>query len=253
MKKLILILISTFPSILIAQHNEGRILFEETAKLELNFKSDDVDMEHIKSMMPTSNSSKKELIFTQKHSIYRAAKNDDSDENASFESESDGITIKFRRSGANNELYANHEEQTTMEKRDFMGRVFLVSGDKDKQKWKIGTESKEIAGYQCQQAILQNDSTEVIAWFTPQIQVSAGPSGYGNLPGMILEMNIDKGKRVIKASEINLGGEASSDIVAPKKGKAVTKEKFQEIVKEKMKEMGELNGGNTVIKVIERQ
>lgn len=252
MKTLVTILIAILPSIILAQNKEGIITYEEMIKVQLNFKVDGIDMERIKSMMPTSNTQKKELIFTESQSIYRSVQKDENEENHTVETESDGMSIKVVRSSTKSELYTDHEKQITVENRDFLGRMFLIEGQNEGQKWKIGAENKEIAGYQCQQAILHKDSADVIAWFTPQIQISAGPAGYGNLPGLILELNIDDGQRIITAISVDFTNKFSSEIKPPKKGKAITRDEFDTIVKAKMKEMGEMRGGNAVFKVIER-
>lgn len=252
MKHFILLLLFFTPTFLSAQNKEGTITYEATTKLEINFKLDGVDMEHIKSMIPKSNVVKKELLFTEKHSTYRDIKGEKADDAPMPDSQSEGVVIKF--SGANNEdeLYADHVKQTTVEKKDFLGRQFLISGEANKLKWKITGKQKEILGYQCQQATVLRDTIQTIAWFAPQIPVSSGPDGHGNLPGMILELDINDGQRVTTATNITFSSDVDSKITSPKKGKPVSKEKFKKIVEAKMKEMGDVRSGNTVIKIIEQ-
>jgi GLPGLI family protein len=62
--------------------------------------------------------------------------------------------------------------------------------------WKITTESKEIMGYLCYKAVTKKTVinsvgtfvSDVIAWFCPKFPYPFGPIGYGNLPGLILEL-----------------------------------------------------------------
>ena len=62
--------------------------------------------------------------------------------------------------------------------------------------WQITDEMGEIAGFQVQKAIGKphyNDSEffkygEVIAWFTTEVPVNAGPEGYYGLPGLIIKL-----------------------------------------------------------------
>ncbi len=77
----------------------------------------------------------------------------------------------------------------------------------------------------------------VTAWFTPQIPVKTGPGEYGGLPGLILEMNIDR--TTVLCSKIVLNPEETEAIKAPDKGKEVTREEYNKIVKEKTEEMRE--------------
>ena len=78
---------------------------------------------------------------------------------------------------------------------------------------------------------------EVTAWFTPQIPVGNGPGEYAGLPGLILELNAHR--TTLLCSKIILNPKEADKIVAPTKGKEVTREEYNEIVKEKMDEMRE--------------
>ena len=83
----------------------------------------------------------------------------------------------------------------------------------------------------------------VTAWFTPQIPVKNGPGEYAGLPGLILEMSIDR--TTILCSKIVLNPKEADKIEAPDIGKEVTREEYNEIVKEKMDEMREnFRGGD---------
>lgn len=80
-----------------------------------------------------------------------------------------------------------------------------------KTNWSIGNETKIIQGYECYKAtcILEKydensfyNTHPIEAWFTYDIKKSFGPNGFGNLPGLILEL-----KQAIlsfKASKINI-------------------------------------------------
>ncbi|MBL4664219.1 MAG: GLPGLI family protein [Flavobacteriaceae bacterium] len=83
----------------------------------------------------------------------------------------------------------------------------------------------------------------VTAWFTPQIPVKNGPGEYAGLPGLILEMNIDR--TTILCSKIVINPKEADKIEAPDKGKEVSREEYNKIIKEKMDEMREnWRGGN---------
>ena len=77
----------------------------------------------------------------------------------------------------------------------------------------------------------------VTAWFTPMIPVKNGPAEYGGLPGLILELNIDR--LTMLCSKIVLNPTDGIDIKEPTKGKEVSREDFNKIVKEKTEEMRE--------------
>jgi len=96
--------------------------------------------------------------------------------------------------------------------------------------------------YPCQEAELDGAEEKTLAWFTPMIPVSAGPGEYGGLPGMILAVDINDGQNTITATSVELTSLDKDLMKKPKKGKKVTREKFDQIVKEKMEEMGAEQG-----------
>ncbi|MEM0542269.1 GLPGLI family protein [Flavobacterium sp. j3] len=70
--------------------------------------------------------------------------------------------------------------------------------NKQKEDWNVTNESKLIDNYKCYKAtsIYQVISPNkvfnhpVTAWFCPDLPYNHGPNGYGNLPGLILELQI---------------------------------------------------------------
>jgi GLPGLI family protein len=87
---------------------------------------------------------------------------------------------------------------------------------------------------------------EVTAWYTPQIPVNQGPDEYWGLPGLILEVNA--GRTTILCSKIVINPQEKEAIQVLTKGKVVTKQEYNDIVKQKIEEMrenfGGRNGGN---------
>lgn len=64
-------------------------------------------------------------------------------------------------------------------------------------RWEITKETKNILGYKCYKAFFHTDvpslkratmMTPIYAWFTPEISMKGGPTYFGNLPGLILEL-----------------------------------------------------------------
>lgn len=87
---------------------------------------------------------------------------------------------------------------------------------------------------------------DVVAWYTPQIPVSQGPSEYWGLPGLILE--VSAGNNTMLCSKIVLNPEEKEDIEAPRKGEVVTKKEYNDIITKKMQEFrnnrGRRRGGS---------
>lgn len=87
------------------------------------------------------------------------------------------------------------------------------------------------------------DTVAIIAWFTTSIPVSAGPAEYqGQLPGLILEMDIKDGTQVFKALSISEKVDIAA-IKEPTGKKRYTQEEFKKEREKMMAEMNKNNGG----------
>ena len=254
MKKIFTILFCiSLTGTITAQVNEGQIIYLEETKIEINLENS--DMEHIKSMLPTSRKKNMELLFNSSASMYKnyeAVETSDENGDMHFTSEDGGMQVKIMTTRGENEFYKDLTKNRTVELREFMTKKFLIKDEIKNFDWKIMGENKIIHGFTCQKATFKDESQEVVAWFAPQIAVSSGPESFGKLPGLILEVDVDNGKRIITAAEINLVEIDTKQLQEPDKGKVVTREEFHEIVEEKMKEMEDLGGGNRGHKFIQK-
>jgi GLPGLI family protein len=88
------------------------------------------------------------------------------------------------------------------------------------------------------------DTALILAWFASDIPVSAGPAEFqGQLPGLILEMDVANGRQTFRATEIS----AKADLAAikePTGKKHYTREEFRSEVNKMMEEMQRNNGGS---------
>lgn len=225
-------------SLLAVSQSIGHIVFEEKMDIHKTLPPERQDM---KDMIPQFNASEFELIFNGDESIYQPHKKDEPTEVTSSQG---GATMTMRFGRDNRVVYKNMATDVMIDSRDFMQKQFLITGPPTPRKWKVGSKQKEILGYHCMEASYRVDSiTALTAWFTPQLAVSNGPSDYQGLPGMILQIDINDGTRMITATEITFENVDTAVIVAPSKGKEVTSEEFEKIREEKMKEMG-VQGGH---------
>ena len=86
------------------------------------------------------------------------------------------------------------------------------------------------------------DTSVVVAWFASDIPVSAGPAEYqGQLPGLILEMDVANGRQTFRATEISPKADIAS-IKEPTGKKHYTPEEFRK-ERDKMLDEMQRNGG----------
>ena len=230
------------PCFLMAQANEGKIIYDESVKVEIDIPEE--HREQLAGLLPDAQTAKKVLIFNSSESIYKDAADQETEEVVEAGSESSGMRIKMVMARPDNQLYKNITDQEVIEKEEMMGRYFRIVDDLPSFPWKLGNESKTILGYTCQNALMNHEDHDVEAWFAPQIPISNGPMQFGQLPGMILELDIDNGQIHVVASDIQLEAIDKNAIEKPSSGKKVSRAKFEEIEAQKQKEMEEEYGGN---------
>lgn len=236
MKKIVLLLAFAAPLWAAAQdHTTGKITYLEKMKIEL-----EGEAAQFAEMLKDLGTSKKELLFTDEATLYRNYEEEETMDDVT----GDGMEMEMIKIGDESIFYRDLEANTSVEQRDFMGKKFLIEDDNpEQQAWKLTGEKKEIMGYLCQRAELTDSVGTIVAWYAPQIPVSAGPMGFGNLPGMILQIDMNDGELVITATEVVFEKPQKSALKAPKGGKSVTKEEYRVMVAEKMEEMNMMMGG----------
>jgi GLPGLI family protein len=237
MKKIQLLLSALFLSIVVlAQENtSGKILYEQVIKLEIKLEG---DAAQFADMLPKERKSQKVLYFNNKATLFE---NYDSAESEDVSMQSGGANVMIRMQEPENKVFIDLEKLQQMEQREFMTRTFLIEGEIQHQ-WKLTGNQKMILEYPCQEAVLETEKDTISAWFTPVIPVSGGPANYCGLPGMILEVTTKDGKQSTKATSVDFSPFAEDVLTKPGKGKKVTREEYDSIVEEKMKEMGAEQG-----------
>lgn len=167
------------------------------------------------------------LIFNQNESIYRNIETMESDNPAL------DINSTLTMVSGNGVFYNNQEENQKIKQIKHESTTYLIQEENNAIDWEIKNESKEILGYKVYKAVGQvlvnvNITSEVIAWFAPELPFQFGPAGYSNLPGLILEFEKDGYAQY--AIDIQLK-EKSTTIKSPTKGKTISpKDYYKEIM-----------------------
>lgn len=235
-KSLLLIQAIILGLFLNAQENtSGTVIYEQVMKLDIKLEGDAAQFAH---MMPKERKSNKVLYFNTEATLFENGK---SGEDEAMSMNSGGTNVMIKMEEPENKVFTDLASKKQIEQREFMTRVFLIEGEVANQ-WKITGKQKMILDYPCQEAVMEKDSTKMIAWFTPAIPVSAGPANYGGLPGLVLAVESEDGKQTTMATSVVFSPLADDILQKPKKGKKVTREEFDKVVEEKMKEMGAEQG-----------
>lgn len=250
MKKLIVLACCSATLIANAQLKEGRVVYERT--IQMPARSFNVDPE-IAKQIPKSRTDQYELLFSQNQSLYQYLPSADGGEAGTFSAP--GIVMRFA-GGGNDMSYQNFEKGIRVDQREVAERNFVVTDTIRKLNWKLTDEKKQILNYNAFKATTKRiatrprmtfengqmkreevpDTLTVTAWFTPEIPVAAGPDYQGQLPGLILELEVNNGQTVYKAVEVSPKVNVAK-IKEPKEGKKVTAAEFQKERDKIMEEM----------------
>lgn len=145
--------------------------------------------------------------------------------------------------GGNNIYYSS--EELSLVNKSIFGETFNVVVN-NKYNWEITRERKDILGFSCIKAISNYETIDkngdkmkvtVYAWFTPDINISGGPFGFNNLPGLVLQAIKDK-KFIFYATKINfIENQEEIDISLPKANVTIDESEFEALLKDKLLEI----------------
>lgn len=90
-------------------------------------------------------------------------------------------------------VYTDIHKKQTISQREISDGTFVLKDSARDFKWKMTFETRNIAGYECYKAIGKlNDTTDLVAFFSPQLHAAVGPETIGGLPGSILGLVVPK-------------------------------------------------------------
>jgi len=238
-----------------AQQKEGKVTYQRVSQMQIRINDGN---EELQNMLPRTRTDNFELIFGNNKSLWKQAEKEMEDD-----VNTGGMQIRMFGGGTDDVLYNNFETGKRTEQRDMFEKKFIIDDSIRPLKWKMTGETKAILNHNCMKATatqtnsrmqmtmengkmerkMVNDTSLIVAWFASDIPVSAGPAEYqGQLPGLILEMDVANGRQVFKALEISPKADLAL-IKEPTGKKHYTREEFRKEVDKMMDEMQRNSGG----------
>lgn len=246
-----------------AQQTQGKVVFERTVQMQIRIATNDGgNDEAIQNMLPKTRKDKFELSFANNTTIWKQMEEEPQDDMGSGQAVG-GMQIRMIGAGSDDVLYSQLETTRKVELRELGTKKFIVEDSIKPMNWKLSEETKTVLGHLCRKATSQKigtrmmmnmdngkmerkeiaDTSYIIAWFASDIPVSSGPAEYqAQLPGMILELDINNGKTIYQALEISAKVDIAS-IKEPKGAKKLTPTEFNKERDKMFEEMGRNNGG----------
>jgi GLPGLI family protein len=244
MKRIIIllgILVSlTAAHFVFGQSTEGVITYEVKVNMHRRLPPDRQDM---KSMLPEYNVHLDQLFFNTSESLYQPVEEEDDD----FADENGGMRMRFRRPNA--VFYVNQESSRRVMQQEFMGKKYLIEDSIRIMPWKFGSEVKTIKGYECRQASYYNEERKqnIVAWYTTALRPFIGPENFNTLPGLVVQVEINDGERVITLSKLEPRALKKGELKIPSGGTKITEKDFRKMMEEQMQRMGGRDG-NVIIR-----
>lgn len=229
---------------------EGKVVYERTTRLgNMRFgggRGENLPPEIQAQLdkMPKSRTDQFELLFTPQHALYQYLPNAAGDGGEQTLS-GGGVMIQMRGVNANETTYFDWSKGVRVDQRELMEKNFVVTDTITKLQWKMSDETKPILQFTARKAMgstivqrprvtmengemkreMVTDTVRVIAWYTSDVPVPTGPNYAGQLPGLILELDVNNGQSVTKAIEFSPKVSANK-IKEPNDGKKLTSAEY---------------------------
>jgi GLPGLI family protein len=257
------LLISAFSSI--AQIKQGRVLYERQVKMQGRALIQGApENPEVARFLSQPRIDRFELLFGNNQSIWQKA-----DDEMPAEELPSGGPIRISFMGGNDDVtFVDISSGKRTDQVEVGGKKFIVEDDIKQLNWKVSEETKIILGHPCRKATAETvgkrprtqiingeikkeevtDTTYSTAWFATDIPVFAGPMYPKQLPGLILELDLDNGRMIYKAIELTEKADVAK-IKVPQKGKKVTTQELQKERDALMQQMQQnFKGGNFTIR-----
>ncbi|MEI7628783.1 MAG: GLPGLI family protein [Bacteroidota bacterium] len=234
MKKIFLLLVS-FISIHVYSQSQfitkGRIMYEKTVNQHKPLEEEGSDNDWWKEMMksyPKLVKDQFELKFNETKSVYKLQKEN-----------TDNKYMWGSKPNETDNVINDITNQSISIQREIFENTYLIKDSLRNFEWKITQETREIAGFECKKAVTKIcDSVVVVAFYTDQIPVSAGPESMGGLPGMILGLAIPRMYTTWFATKLELVEPTIQQLNPIQKGKKVNWVQLNSELKKGMKDWG---------------
>lgn len=129
----------------------------------------------------------------------------------------------FMTTGEENTVFSDLSRSQYIAGKVIFDDKFLVKDSTRQIKWKITSETRNIAGFECRRAnALIMDSIYVVAFYTDMIVPPGGPESFNGLPGMILGVALPHEHVSWFATRVFAEEVRPADLKVPAKGKVVT-------------------------------
>lgn len=192
--------------------SQGRIEFEKKLHVHALLNESDSWTENMKKFVPKFRITYHSLLFRDQTTLFMPGK-----ENP------DNTDRMLEMPAEENVVYSLLDKQQYTGQKKFFDQLFLVKDSTRPIQWKITSETRNIAGFECRRAnALILDSIYVVAYYTDAIVTPGGPESLNGLPGMILGLAVPHEHVTWFATKVYAEEIKDEQFKIPVKGKQIT-------------------------------
>ena len=138
-------------------------------------------------------------------------------------------------------VFQHLSDDVVVMKRTVFENDYLVKDSLMKYEWKITGELRDIAGFECKKATTKiSDSVVVVAFYTDQIPVKAGPENFNGLPGMIMGLAVPRLATTWFATKLELQSPVIASVETLAKGKPVPRTQINKDLNKGLTDWGKM-------------
>jgi GLPGLI family protein len=204
----------------------AKIEFEKKVNMQRTISGNVPD--DLKDRIPKYNISYFDYLFAGNEALYKAGRE-----------ATDQGSMGFSVAPNKNIRYTNYTTHRIVTTKNLFEEDYLIEDSIRNISWKIGQETRMIAGYECRKAIGRiYDTVYVVAFYAEEIVIKGGPEGFQGLPGMILGLAIPRYNTTWWATKVELANINEAGIAPPFKGKKLKLAAFTDELTKKLQAMG---------------
>jgi GLPGLI family protein len=220
---------------------EGRIEFEKKVNVYSQMEDDNSWSDLMKKTTPQFKSTFFNLVFKGNKTLYKPGRENPDNNKSNFWNQP---------VAEENIVYSDLDIASSVSQKKVFEQIYLVQDSIRRIKWKITSEMKNIAGFNCRRAnAVIMDSIYVVAFYTDEIVTSGGPESFTNLPGMILGIALPHQHITWFATKVQAVKVTDAEITPPVKGKKVNNAAVKQSLDESFKDWGK-NGRRFLVAVM---
>lgn len=129
--------------------------------------------------------------------------------------------------------YFDNTRNLRVQVKEFSGETYAIK--MNKVDWVLSKETRKIDQYICYKATTtetrefrgKSHLLTIVAWYAPELSLPFGPDGYGELPGLIVQLEKNGTRTSLK--KIEFKKQAANKIIEPPIEELITEEEYRQI------------------------